>query len=99
MWEISLEEEAAQALVDGSLSEDNIVILERWIRLMGQSGPEALQGNRSRWHDHILQGAWFGYRSSRFSDTGRIIYRVDKKWQRIIVVRITNNHGYTREKG
>jgi mRNA-degrading endonuclease YafQ of YafQ-DinJ toxin-antitoxin module len=47
------------------------------------------------WHDHDLYGKWNGYRSSAFSQMGRIIYKIENNELKIVKVeKLTATHNY-----
>jgi mRNA-degrading endonuclease YafQ of YafQ-DinJ toxin-antitoxin module len=47
------------------------------------------------WNDHELVKEWAGHRSSSFSKTGRIIYKIEDEQIKIVrVVKITGTHSY-----
>ncbi len=47
------------------------------------------------WNDHELTKDWAGHRSSSFSKSGRIIYKVENEQIKIVrVVKITGTHSY-----
>lgn len=98
MWRIQITDEASQIFEGGGLSDDDRIVIQTWAQAIAEFGPEGLLKRSSVWVDHELDGEWRGYRSSRFSYRGRIIYRVDARQQTVVVVRITTSHDYRRSK-
>lgn len=56
-------------------------------------GPEYIK-NCGYWNDHILKGERSGERSSSYSKSGRIIYKLVKNKVVIKVLKITPDHDY-----
>ena len=56
-------------------------------------GPDYIE-SCDYWNDHELEGSRLGQRSSSFSLSGRIIYKVKKNKIEISVVKITADHNY-----
>jgi mRNA-degrading endonuclease YafQ of YafQ-DinJ toxin-antitoxin module len=104
VWPIEFEskkvQEEVEALIRGrKLTRADQAIIHAWIRQVTYHGPESVRGDL-KWADHALDGKWQGYRSSAFSNRGRIIYRVIEKKILIQIVRITNEHDYrTKTRG
>ncbi len=73
------------------------MVIHAWIRQVTYHGPESIHGD-TKWADHALSGEWDGYRSSAFSNRGRIIYQVVEKKILIQIARITPDHDYRKEK-
>ena len=82
-------------LSSGELTEDDSTIIAAWIRQVTYYGPESIQGD-NKWSDHELEDEWVGYRSSAFSNRGRIIYRVSEQEIKILISRITATHDYRK---
>ena len=80
----------------GLITKDDIVLLKRWTIKVEEEGPESLC-KTAYWGDHPLDGEWHGFRSSCFSNRGRIIYRVIDDRVEVRVVRITPDHNYKKE--
>jgi mRNA-degrading endonuclease YafQ of YafQ-DinJ toxin-antitoxin module len=97
MWRVLFTEkcelEIRKSLKERRLSDDDLRIIGSWIRTIQMNGPEALPKQKI-WNDHALEGEWEGCRSSAYSPSGRIIYKVDDGRIIVIVVRITPNHDY-----
>lgn len=91
----SVEVEFIKFFRSGQISaEDNKVII-KWVNIIEAEGLEAIM-KTPFWHDHALDGEWKGYRSSSFSSSGRIIYRVVDNKLLVSVVRVTPDHNYKR---
>ena len=80
MWKVEMEsKEAERELEDlvksGLLSLEDQFVIATWTRQVMLHGPGSLKLD-SKWADHALSGEWKGFRSSAFSQAGRIIYRV-----------------------
>lgn len=98
-WKVEYEREVELALhkdfSSGRITREDIVLLKTWVREMVEHGPEYIQESRI-WDDHPLEKEWRGYRSSCFSSSGRIIYRIENDKIVVRVVRITPSHDYRR---
>jgi len=100
MWSVEFENPAVEkeitALVKSKkLTIEDQAIIYAWIQQISAHGPESTRGD-FKWSDHALQGEWAGYRSSAFSNRGRIIYRIVDKKVVIKIARITNEHNYKK---
>ena len=62
---------------------------------MEEFGPDHIASSRE-WHDHALERTWRGYRSSAFSKSGRVIYRVFETKVIVEVHRVTADHNYRK---
>jgi len=102
MWQVEFESSKVEKEVESLIkkghltSEDRIVILA-WIRQISLKGPESVLGDK-RWDDHELYQEWKGYRASCFSNSGRIIYKVEKEVVKILIARITADHDYKKKR-
>lgn len=101
MWSVEFESDKVQreieALIRGrKLTRADQAIIQAWIRQVAYHGPESVRRD-SKWADHSLEGEWEGYRSSSFSNRGRIIYRIFEKKILIQIGRITNEHDYRKK--
>jgi len=86
--------ETLKKLVKANLiSEDELVVIRVWISEMVNLGPEYIE-MCEYWKDHKLEGRRSGERSSAFSESGRIIYRIKKNKVEISVIKITPDHDY-----
>lgn len=98
-WKIEYEAEVKtqlkQDFATGKLTKEDVILLKIWAKEVEEHGPEHLQKNKI-WDDHPLEKEWAGYRSSCFSYSGRIIYRVEGDKIIVRVVRITPNHDYKK---
>ena len=101
-WEVKVTSRAgqdiAQMVKDGTLTEEDQIVIRQWGQSIAEFGPESVRTPGSIWRDHELSGEWAGHRASSFSNRGRIIYRVENKVIRVIVVRVTATHDYEKEK-
>lgn len=100
MWSVEFESTAVEKEVQMMLSkkiltENDRRIISTWIRQITFYGPDSIAGNK-KWADHELLDNWQGYRSSAFSNQGRIIYRVEEKVIKIFIARITTEHNYRK---
>jgi len=100
MWSVEFESSVAEKEVKllikaKKLTADDQVIIHAWIQQISLHGPESIRGD-FKWADHSLHGEWVGYRSSSFSNRGRIIYRIVDKKVVIKIARITDEHNYKK---
>ena len=100
MWSVefessAVEKEVALLIKSKKLAADDQVIIHAWIQQVSVHGPESIRGD-FKWADHALHGEWVGYRSSAFSNRGRIIYRIVDKKVVIKIARITEEHDYKK---
>ncbi len=65
---------------------------ELWKKVIELEGPQGLKRIKE-FHDEILQGIWYGHRSSRLSLQWRVIYRVEQDEYTVYVIDI-NPHDY-----
>ena len=77
------------------ISLEDIAVIKRWTVKVEEEGPDSLW-QTTYWNDHPLDGEWQGYRSSSFSPSGRIIYRVIDDQVEVRVVRLTPDHNYRK---
>jgi mRNA-degrading endonuclease YafQ of YafQ-DinJ toxin-antitoxin module len=101
MWKVEFETSKAEAettemVKRGLLTIEDRRVISAWIRQVSSQGPESIQNDR-KWADHPLEHEWKGYRSSAFSNKGRIIYRVEQKVIKVLIERITVTHNYRRK--
>ena len=82
----------------GRITKDDIDVIKRWTIKVEEEGPESLWQSEY-WGDHPLSGEWQGYRSSCFSNSGRIIYRIFDDRVEVRVVRLTPDHNYRKDGG
>ncbi len=100
MWTVEfessqVEKEVADLIKSKKLTADDQAIINAWIQQISLHGPESIRGD-FKWADHPLTEEWEGYRSSAFSNRGRIIYRIVEKKIMIKVARITDSHNYKK---
>ena len=98
MWSVefesnSVERETQEMRDRGELTKSDQDIIAVWIRQITFYGPESIRGD-TKWADHELFEYWKGYRSSSFSNQGRIIYKINGNKVKILIARITTNHNY-----
>ena len=87
------ESELKRMIKTGTFNNSDIHVLLKWVDEMEEFGPDHIS-HSSQWHDHALDRKWSGYRSSAFSKSGRIIYRIINKKIIVEVHRVTANHDY-----
>ena len=97
-WKVKISDEAARIFESNALTTEDKVIIQKWAELVRARGPDALLERPGMWADHPLYGEWRGHRASSFSHAGRIIYRVEENVVTVVVVRITHDHNYKKEK-
>lgn len=91
-----VEKEVAALIRARRISRSDQVVIHAWIRQITYHGPGSVRGD-SKWADHALVGEWEGYRSSAFSNRGRIIYRIVESKILIQIARITGEHDYRKK--
>ena len=92
MWLVEFESSAVEkeitALIKSKkLTAEDHALIHAWIQQISAHGPESIRGD-FKWADHTLHGEWVGYRSSSFSNPGRIIYRIEDQIVKVVVGRI-----------
>lgn len=97
-WTVNVTDEARAILEGRVLSYDDKLVIQTWATLVRDHGPDALIERPGMWADHALFGEWRGHRASRFSHSGRIIYKIEDRVVTVTVVRITPDHDYRRKK-
>lgn len=102
MWAVEfesadVEKEVERLIRSRKITSDDQAIIRAWVEQVSHHGPESIRGD-FKWADHALSGAWEGYRSSAYSNRGRIIYKVVEKKILIQIERITADHDYRKEK-
>ncbi len=100
MWVVEFESSAVEkevtALIKSKkLTAEDQAIIHAWIQQITAHGPDSIRGD-FKWTDHALHDVWVGYRSSAFSNRGRIIYRIIDKKVVIKIARITDEHDYKK---
>jgi len=68
---------------------------EKWKDIVRVSGPQGLRLIKG-FHDEALRGQWENHRSSRLGPQYRVIYRVEERQVRVLVVDVTA-HDYRRK--
>ena len=98
-WHVKMtetaEEELKQLIAKGKILKTDVKVILRWVDEMEEFGPEYIS-NSKEWHDHALDRNWTGYRSSAFSSSGRIIYRIIDNDIIGEVHRVTAIHDYKK---
>jgi mRNA-degrading endonuclease YafQ of YafQ-DinJ toxin-antitoxin module len=98
-WKVKIgdlaEAELTRLLKKKIITTEDIKVLLKWVSDMEEFGPIYI-ANFSEWHDHELEREWQGYRSSAFSSSGRIIYKVIDDLIIVQVARVTADHNYKR---
>ena len=98
-WTVKIEDKAEAELI--KLLEDEIVtkadikVLLRWVSEMEEFGPQYVAKSK-KWHDHELAREWTGHRSSAFSRSGRVIYKIFNDQIVVHVARVTTDHNYKK---
>lgn len=99
MWKVEFTAKAEKQIRDfikkGKISELDRSLIGDWIRTVKMNGPDVLQEEK-HWSDHSLEREWKGYRSSAYSPSGRIIYKVIKEKIIVLVVKVTPDHDYRK---
>lgn len=101
MWTVEFENLIVQKEIEAliktkKLSLEDQALIRAWIQQISHYGPESIKGD-FKWADHALKNEWTGYRSSSFSNRGRIIYKVIEKRILIQIARITDAHNYQKK--
>ena len=96
-WKVHISDEASKVFESKALTSDDKIVIQKWAELVRDHGPEVLTKRPGMWADHALYGEWRGHRASSFSNSGRIIYRIE---QHVVTVSvgITEAHDYRRKK-
>lgn len=78
----------------GRITRADVKVLRRWVMDVESNGLSHAQANRD-WRDHeLIRGKWRGYRAISFSNSGRLIYRVESGRLVVTIVRVTTDHDY-----
>lgn len=93
MMGVKAEAELTLLLKKRIITKADIKVLLKWVSDMEEFGPEFISTS-SEWHDHELEREWVGFRSSAFSNSGRIIYKIIEDQVIVQVVRVTAHHDY-----
>ena len=97
-WKVNITGDASKVFESKALTTADRIVLQKWAELVRDHGPGALTKRPGMWADHALYGDWRGHRASRFSNSGRIIYKIEEQVVTVAVVRITTDHDYRRKK-
>jgi len=103
-WTVQLdpaaEKDLRERLKRGLISQDDLAVIKAWVSTVEEKGPDFIAIDAAgHWNDHPLFGNRIGQRSSSFSESGRIIYRVNSKRNVVMVLRVTEEHDYSTEGG
>lgn len=97
MFKVVFTSQCSQEIVilkkEGSLSQEDLLVIRAWVQEMGNFGPDYIKGC-GYWNDHALRGKRAGERSSSFSESGRLIYRITGNKILIKVLKVTPGHEY-----
>lgn len=100
-WTVDMTAQAKSEIKDilkkGYLNNSDIKVLLRWVDEMEEFGPGHI-AKSSEWHDHQLEKEWAGFRSSAFSNAGRVIYKILENKIIVEVHRVTTDHNYKKER-
>lgn len=98
-WTVKMEDKAeaelTKLLKDKIITKSDIKVLLRWVSEMEEFGPKYV-AKSSEWHDHELDRDWLGYRSSAFSSSGRVIYKIMDDQIVVQVAKVTADHNYKK---
>jgi len=89
------EAELRGLLTDKTISNADVKVLLRWVDEMEEHGPEFI-AQSPEWHDHALDRDWYGHRSSAFSSSGRVIYKIIDSKISVEVHQVTTDHNYKK---
>ncbi len=78
---------------EGKITSEGLLVIKLWVQEMTLFGPEYIK-NCGHWNDHALKEKRAGERSSSYSKSGRIIYKLVKNKIVIKVLKITPDHDY-----
>lgn len=97
MYKVLLTKKCSSELLilkkSGKITNKELIIIRTWINEMTLLGPDYIASS-GHWNDHELKDNRSGQRSSSFSSSGRIIYKVKKSKIEISVIKITADHNY-----
>ena len=96
VYDVQVETDLELFFKAGDITKDDVKILKRWVDEIETYGPDYIQ-KKKFWGDHALDGEWRGFRSTCFSFSGRIIYRIVDEKVEVRVVRITPDHNYEKK--
>lgn len=96
-WRVLVTSQCEVEINRTKFTDEERFIIASWIRFVEEKGPYLLSEFKDfeiRDHALVRQRKWHRHRSSSFSRSGRIIYKIDDQVVTIIVVRITKDHDY-----
>lgn len=100
-WKVKVSAKCERELIDlldrGLIGRDEQIIIRDWVRFVQKYGPYKLNDySFFNFKDHELtkDPKWKNHRSSAFSYSGRIIYKIKDNIVTVEVVRITTDHDY-----
>lgn len=93
MWVVKIARSAEKELKKAPLEiRDSF---DAWKNLIEQYGPPGIQRINGYW-DHALKGDWKGARASSLNQQWRVIYVIEGKAVKILVLKVTP-HDYRRK--
>lgn len=93
--EVKAEADLTKLLKNKIITKADIKVLLRWVSEIEEFGPNHV-AQSIEWHDHELGREWSGYRSSAFSHSGRVIYRIINKQIIVLVAKVSADHNYKK---
>lgn len=93
MWIVEIARSAEKELKKAPLEVRNSY--DAWKNLIEQYGPTGTQRINGYW-DHALKGEWKGARASLLNQQWRVIYMVEGRSVKILVLKVTP-HDYRRK--
>ncbi|MEN0059679.1 MAG: type II toxin-antitoxin system mRNA interferase toxin, RelE/StbE family [Bdellovibrio sp.] len=93
MWTVEIARSAEKELKKAPMEIRNS--FDAWKNLIEQYGPAGIGRINGYW-DHALKGEWKGARSSSLNQQWRVIYLVEGRSVKILVLKITP-HDYRRK--
>jgi len=93
MWSVEIARSAEKELKKAPVEIRDA--FDAWKNLIEQYGTRGVQRINGYW-DHALKGEWKGARSSSLNEQWRVIYVVDGRSVKILVLKVTP-HDYRRK--
>jgi len=93
MWIVEIARSAEKELKKAPLEIRDT--FDAWKNLIEQYGPQGIQRINGYW-DHALKGEWKGARSSSLNEQWRVIYLVEGRSVKIMVLKVTP-HDFRRK--
>lgn len=100
-WKVKInkkcEAEITKMLEENDISDEEYNVIRDWIKFVMKNGPYKLKDfpfYNFNDHELIRDKKWKNCRSSSFSYSGRIIYKIKDNVVTVEVLRITNDHNY-----